>query len=246
MSGHQPNQPRGWNRNGPPSPIQYRPPSPWAPSPPPIISGPRNQQQYTSYTTTSSPNALSPRSTPMSPLSPMFGNPGLRGSRGPHLPAPRPQWPGPQSQQIPQQHQTYRASPSPAPLGANGPKPYRAPSQPPPSFSPQPYSYSRVSPQPCQTPPEYYYTPPQPIYEAPRYVGVPLEPSHLKNYIIYDEDEEQQGLSTAEIIAAQSQDYVDEKLAEYQLTIAQLQGKHLKATRFISHRSHVSQSDAKR
>lgn len=32
------------------------------------------------------------------------------------------------------------------------------------------------------------------------------------------------GRSTAEIIANQSQDYVDEKLAEYQATIFQLQG----------------------
>lgn len=60
-----------------------------------------------------------------------------------------------------------------------------------------------------------------PRYE---YVGVPMEPPQPKSYIIYDDDEEQ-GPSTAEIIANQSQDYVDEKLAEYQMTIAQLQGK---------------------
>jgi nesprin-1 len=49
-------------------------------------------------------------------------------------------------------------------------------------------------------------------------------------YVIYDE-EENAGPSTAEIIANQSQDYVDEKLAEYQLTILQLQGE-LYALRF--------------
>jgi len=63
-------------------------------------------------------------------------------------------------------------------------------------------------------------------YEPPRpyeYVGVPLEPPPPKSYVIYDEDEET-GPSTREIIANQSQDYVDEKLAEYQMTILQLQG----------------------
>lgn len=56
------------------------------------------------------------------------------------------------------------------------------------------------------------------------YVGVPLEPPQPKSYVIYD-DEEEYGPSTAEIIANQSQDYVDEKLAEYQMTILQLQGE---------------------
>lgn len=42
--------------------------------------------------------------------------------------------------------------------------------------------------------------------------------------MIYD-DEEEFGPSTAEIIANQSQDYIDEKLAEYQMTILQLQGE---------------------
>uniref|UniRef100_A0A182Q0X8 Uncharacterized protein n=1 Tax=Anopheles farauti TaxID=69004 RepID=A0A182Q0X8_9DIPT len=42
-------------------------------------------------------------------------------------------------------------------------------------------------------------------------------------YVIYDYGGEM-GPSTAEIIAAQSQDYVDEKLAEYQATIMLLQG----------------------
>lgn len=56
------------------------------------------------------------------------------------------------------------------------------------------------------------------------YVGVPLEPPQPKSYVVYD-DEEEYGPSTAEIIANQSQDYIDEKLAEYQMTILQLQGK---------------------
>jgi len=56
------------------------------------------------------------------------------------------------------------------------------------------------------------------------FVGVPLEPPQPKSYVIYD-DEEEFGPSTAEIIANQSQDYIDEKLAEYQMTILQLQGE---------------------
>lgn len=55
------------------------------------------------------------------------------------------------------------------------------------------------------------------------YVGVPLEPPPLPHN--YDPDDEESGPSTAEIIANQSQDYIDEKLAEYQMTIYQLQGK---------------------
>lgn len=39
-----------------------------------------------------------------------------------------------------------------------------------------------------------------------------------------DEDSATDGRSTADIIAQQSQDYVDEKLAEYQATIYMLQG----------------------
>lgn len=37
-------------------------------------------------------------------------------------------------------------------------------------------------------------------------------------------DDDEGGPTTAEIIAAQSQDYVDERLAEYQATIQHLQG----------------------
>ena len=52
----------------------------------------------------------------------------------------------------------------------------------------------------------------------------PPEPPPPKSYVIYD-DEEEEGPSTREIIANQSQDYVDEKLAQYQYTIMQLQGE---------------------
>lgn len=56
------------------------------------------------------------------------------------------------------------------------------------------------------------------------YIGVPLEPPPLpRNYEV--DDEEDSGPTTAEIIANQSQDYIDEKLAEYQATIYMLQGK---------------------
>lgn len=231
MSGQQ-NQPnRGWNR-GPPSPIYYKPPSPWAPSPPPIISGPRpqfNNQNHNnniapnaSYNPPKSPVGISGRSTPMSP---MFGSSGLRGTRGPQLPYPRPRWPGSpppivQIQQAPTPLQS-RVSPSPITVGVNGPKPYRAP----PTYSPV-HMYSNASPV-FGTPPEYLYSGPLPQFEVtPRYeyVGVPLEPPQPTSYIIYDDDEDH-GPTTAEIIANQSQDYVDEKLAEYQLTIAQLQGE---------------------
>lgn len=72
------------------------------------------------------------------------------------------------------------------------------------------------SPVMCQSP-EYLYSP----YPG-EYVGVPLEPP---GPIAVDDEPEDDGPSTAEIIASQSQDYVDEKLAEYQATIQQLQGK---------------------
>jgi hypothetical protein len=53
---------------------------------------------------------------------------------------------------------------------------------------------------------------------------VPLEPANLiKPIMVYDEETELRP-STADIIAQQSQDYIDEKLAEYQATITMLQG----------------------
>lgn len=56
---------------------------------------------------------------------------------------------------------------------------------------------------------------------------VPLEPANLSRGItVYNEEVARP--STADIIAQQSQDYVDEKLAEYQATISLLQGKENK------------------
>jgi len=81
-----------------------------------------------------------------------------------------------------------------------------------------------ASPVPC-APPEYLIAP----YRAGdyEYIGVPLD--HTQT------DEESSGPSTAEIIANQSQDYIDEKLAEYQATIQQLQGElAMKRNEFVS------------
>lgn len=75
------------------------------------------------------------------------------------------------------------------------------------------------SPSPVMCPsPEYLYSySPAPPYELVGYV--PLEPPGPRD------DEIDNASNTAAIIASQSQDYVDEKLAEYQATIQQLQGK---------------------
>ncbi|KAL0267426.1 UNVERIFIED_CONTAM: hypothetical protein PYX00_009702 [Menopon gallinae] len=85
--------------------------------------------------------------------------------------------------------------------------------------SPLPRPYYPQSPVMCPSP-EYYYSPYEGMYHpvdvsASAYTGVPLEPPAP-----LDETR-----ATAEIIAAQSQDYVDEKLAEYQATIYLLQGE---------------------
>lgn len=63
----------------------------------------------------------------------------------------------------------------------------------------------------------------QPQQQQQQFYGPP-EPPLPKSYVIYDDDEEE-GPSTREIIENQSQDYVDEKLAQYQFTILQLQGE---------------------
>lgn len=144
----------------------------------------------------------------------------------------------------------YRPIQSPLTVSYSGPRPYRAP-----SFSPAPVQHVNAAP----LYPEYVYnnnrmtpsrmtpsrmtpgrmtpgrmTPlqaPSPAFElAPRYeyVGVPLEPPS-NSYIIYDTGDDENALSTAEIIERQSQDYVDEQLAQFeQNTIAKLQGKRLK------------------
>ncbi|XP_016983315.1 leucine-rich repeat extensin-like protein 5 [Drosophila rhopaloa] len=266
MSGQQPppygNGPRGWNPRAhnpaspSPSSFLYRPPSPWttAPSPPPIISGPRPFG-----------HAMSP-----APLNQVRGQ---RGST--NIPHPRPQWPGGNQSPAP-----YQQAPPPsgyyggvASGGASpAPRPYRpAPLQHQNSYGAQPTSSFQLSPTPspivCQTPssdfnysnrqtplshhqyhplgaapPPFFQQqqgapviPPQPRQHGGHgghglaqdqidFVGVPLEPPQPKSYVIYD-DEEEFGPSTAEIIANQSQDYVDEKLAEYQMTILQLQAE---------------------
>lgn len=71
----------------------------------------------------------------------------------------------------------------------------------------------------CPTP-EYYFAPFEGAYSpvdssVASFTGVPLEPPGPP----------EDGRATADIIAAQSQDYVDEKLAEYQATIYHLQGR---------------------
>ncbi|EFA09452.1 hypothetical protein TcasGA2_TC010667 [Tribolium castaneum] len=98
--------------------------------------------------------------------------------------------------------------PSPAPRGAS-PEYFRGihPYSPTPEYF-RPHTFS----------PDF--GPPSREFE---YVGGPLETPPLPQN--YDPDEEESGPSTAEIIANQSQDYIDEKLAEYQATIYQLQGK---------------------
>lgn len=146
----------------------------------------------------------------------------LRGTRGQYVQNTRS--PTPMANAQPQHY--YRPIQSPLTVAYSGPRPYRAP-----SFSPVPmqshmnaasqpdYMYSRMTP----------LQPPSPAFElAPRYeyVGVPLEPSQPSHsYVIYD-GEDENTLSTAEIIERQSQDYVDEQLAQFeQNTIAKLQGK---------------------
>lgn len=152
---------------GPPSPLNnYRPPSPWAPSPPPLISGPRHS------TAIVTPPPVYPSPKPFRPL---------------HSP-----------------HNLRQHSPSPSS-----------------HFSISPYP---MSPTLGQSPEYYYSSPYEPVREYD-YAGVPLEPPPPPRPMIYEEDEEDRGPSTAEIIAQQSQEgYVDEKLAEYQATIQLLQG----------------------
>uniref|UniRef100_T1GB96 Uncharacterized protein n=1 Tax=Megaselia scalaris TaxID=36166 RepID=T1GB96_MEGSC len=213
-----------------PSPsFLYRPPSPWtpvAPSPPPIISGPRRNSMQ-------SPGPMSPPPHAMSP-----GPQGLRGTRAGSQ--SRPHWSGPQpyGQQTQQQHYQPVHAPSPTPFNGHGPKPTYS------TYSPinvpahHPMSSFQLSPSPSplifqsQPPPEYFYQSPygnggsnsnhHPINRPQEYVGAPMEPPLPKSYVVYD-DEEETGPSTREIIANQSQDYIDEKLAEYQMTILQLQ-----------------------
>lgn len=175
-----------------------------------------------------------PMGNHMASNSPVFGQT-MRGTRGSHV-MQSPRTPTPTGTAHAQNF--YRPIQSPLTLPYSGPRPYRAP-----SFSPVPYQHVNAAP----AFPEYMYnnrmtpsrttpgrmTPlqaPSPAFElAPRYeyVGVPLEPPQPSNsYIIYASGDDENALSTAEIIERQSQDYVDEQLAQFeQNTIAKLQGK---------------------
>lgn len=182
----------------------------------------------------------------MASNSPVFGQ-SMRGTRGSHT-MQNPRSPTPTGMAHAQNY--YRPIQSPLTVPSySGPKPYRAP-----SFSPVPmqhvaapaypdymYNNSRMTPSrmtPSRMTPSRMtpgrmtpLQPPSPVFElAPRYeyVGVPLEPPQPSNsYIIYDtRGDDENALSTAEIIERQSQDYVDEQLAQFeQNTIAKLQGK---------------------
>ncbi|CAB0016387.1 unnamed protein product [Nesidiocoris tenuis] len=88
--------------------------------------------------------------------------------------------------------------------------------------SPVPVSFSPIMWMP---PPSPYFG--MPMVEPPgplRYEG-PQPPVPPANYQQTLPPTHPDGRSTADIIAAQSQDYIDEKLAEYQATIYLLQGK---------------------
>lgn len=198
-------------------------------TPTPTIPGVRNGMPMTNH---------------MASNSPVFGQT-LRGTRGSHT-MQYPRSPTPTGTAHAQNY--YRPIQSPLTVPYSGPKPYRAP-----SFSPAPmqhvnaasaypeYVYnnrmtpSRMTPSrmtPSRMTPGRMtpLQPPSPAFElAPRYeyVAVPLEPSQPGNsYVIYASGDDENGLSTAEIIERQSQDYVDEQLAQFeQNTIAKLQGK---------------------
>lgn len=226
MSDHHPNKFHPYHQRPPhprnagvasPSPIMFRPPSPWAPSPPILTSGPRFPDRGVSQ---------SPLTLRSMNASPMPFTPDQRGSRGPTLQYPRPRWPN--NPQQPQQFQPYsdQQRPMTPTYEFRGPTPYRPPSAGP-SMAPQ------LPPDHRQSPHHLSYqqssfglmSPVPREFETYAYQEVPPEEPPLpKSYIIYDEDEDA-GPSTREIIANQSQDYIDEKLAQYQCTIMQLQGR---------------------
>lgn len=106
---------------------------------------------------------------------------------------------------------------SPVPHDLSYPRPYRN------EFSPQPTSSTPSSiPTFSPLPMQYYNAGNEhQIMPITDFYVVPLEPtSQSKGIAVQD----QARPSTADIIAQQSQDYVDEKLAEYQATIFYLQG----------------------
>lgn len=125
-------------------------------------------------------------------------------------------------QQPRSQHSNVPMSPVNLPPDVSVPRPFQRS-----TFSPTPSAST-----PCSIPPFSPLPQPQYLYmdndqlksAGNEYYVVPLEPSsHTKGITVYDQEEARP--STADIIAQQSQDYVDEKLAEYQATIAILQGE---------------------
>ncbi|XP_033150838.1 leucine-rich repeat extensin-like protein 5 [Drosophila busckii] len=245
------NGPRGWNPRAPnasasPSSFLYRPPSPWttAPSPPPIISGPRPYGQAMSPAPQLRGQRPSNNNNNMPHPRPQW--PGGNQSPAPYQPRPMFEQPsysyGPPAAGAPRayrpaplQHQSsygaaptssFQLSPTPSPIVCQTPSSdftYSSRQTPLSHQYPQPAPPPQYLRQPGAGPP----LPPQPRQHAQDqidFVGVPLEPPQPRSYVIYD-DEEEFGPSTAEIIANQSQDYIDEKLAEYQMTILQLQGE---------------------
>lgn len=120
----------------------------------------------------------------------------------------------PQQQRSLQQHGNVPMSPINLPPDLTYPRPFHS------NFSPAPSAST-----PCSIPPFS----PTPMYDqngksTNDYYVVPLEPSNLSRGLTVYDDDNQNRPSTADIIAQQSQDYVDEKLAEYQATITHLQG----------------------
>ncbi|CRK98853.1 CLUMA_CG012050, isoform A [Clunio marinus] len=110
-------------------------------------------------------------------------------------------------------------SPLNFPSDASVAKPFRNTFSPTPS-APTPSSIPPFSPPP--TPQYMYMDNDRQMKTVNDFYVVPLEPANLsKDISVYEQDEARP--STADIIAQQSQDYVDEKLAEYQATISLLQ-----------------------
>lgn len=147
----------------------------------------------------------------------------------PSRPMPPQQYQQPQFKPTTSNQQFVPMSPVNFGPDASAARPYRS------TFSPTPSAST-----PCSIPP--FSPPPQPQYmymdhdrqmkPANDFYVVPLEPANLSRGItVYDQDESRP--STADIIAQQSQDYVDEKLAEYQATISLLQGKR-KRNKFLN------------
>jgi hypothetical protein len=170
-------------------------------------------------------------------------------SPGPQNPAPRHRSPTPtfNARQLVNPSPFHPVQPSPVPMQRSGfttvydsqrdvpmspvnfspdaayPRPFRG------TFSPTQSVSTRASSIPTPLSMEYHHGQSQQQQQQKGtndFYVVPLEPANLqnKNLVICD-DEDDGRPSTASIIAQQSQDYVDEKLAEYQATITYLQGK---------------------